>query len=110
MPLDILHLRLGLSDRLACMEDILQDTNQLVGAQRRDPALRHLRNELDAGSGESSEYVIADDGLLWHAPRGGAYAIAVPKQLVPAVLALVHGTYGHPGAARTTILIERKYH
>ena len=110
MPLDTPHPRRGLSDRLARMEDILRDTNQLVKAQRRDPALRHLRREPDAGSGESSEYVIADDGLLWHAPRGRAYAIAVPKQLVPAVLALVHGTYGHPGAARTTILIERKYH
>ena len=31
-------------------------------------------------------------------------------QLVLAVLALVHITYGCPGTARTSILIGRKYH
>ena len=25
-------------------------------------------------------------------------------------LALVHGTFGHPGIAKTTTIIERKYH
>ena len=92
------------------MEDTLRDTTQLVAAQRQDPTLQQLRNELEAGRGENGEYVLADDNLLWHAPRGRAYAIAVPKQLVPGVLALIHGTYGHPGVARTTIHVERKYH
>lgn len=35
--------------------------------------------------------------------------MAVPRELIPRVLALVHGTFGHPGVARTEILIERKY-
>ena len=38
------------------------------------------------------------------------YAIAEPKQLVPVVLALIYGTYGHPGVARTSVLTERKFH
>ena len=110
LPLDTPELRRGLSAQLVRMEDTLRDTTQLVEAQRKDHHLQHLRGELEAGRGENREYVLADDNLLWHAPRGRAYAMAVPKQLVPAVLALVHGTYGHPGAARTTILIERRYH
>ena len=92
------------------MENTLRDTAQLVDAQKQDPTLRLLRNQLEAGQAEGTDYVLADDHLLWHAPRGRMYAIAVPQQLVPAVLALIHGTYGHPGVARTTILIERKYH
>lgn len=54
--------------------------------------------------------MLADDGLLWHAPPGRTYVIAVPKRLVPAIPALTHGTYGHLGVARITILIETKYH
>ncbi|CAB1102956.1 unnamed protein product [Ectocarpus sp. CCAP 1310/34] len=75
-----------------------------------DDFLQPVRSEMEAGRGEDCEYVLADDGLLWHSPRGRTYAIAVPKQLVSAVLALVYGVYGHPGTARTTLLIERKYH
>lgn len=32
-----------------------------------------------------------------------------PKMLVPGGFALVHGTFGHPGVARTTRFIRRKY-
>ncbi len=84
------------------------DTPQLVEAQRQDPWLQDLRNALEAGRGEANDFMLANDGLLWHAPRGRTYAIAVPKLSVPAVLALTHGTYGHPGVARTSILIEWK--
>ena len=30
--------------------------------------------------------------------------------MVPGILAIVHTTYGHPGVARTTELVQRKYH
>ena len=36
--------------------------------------------------------------------------MAVPCNLVPGVLALAHGTFGHPGVARTTLIIADKYH
>eukprot|EP00752_Nemacystus_decipiens_P004057 g3715.t1 len=88
------------------MEDTLRDTTQLVAAQRHDPNFATAAERARSGA----RCVLADDDLLWHAPRGRAYAIAVPKHLVPGVLALVHGTYRHPGVARTTILVERKYH
>ena len=108
--LDTPELRRGLSANLEWMENTLRDPTQLVEAQQRDPTLGPIRALLEAGRGNGTNYVLADDHLLWHAPRGWTYAIAVPRHLVPGVLALVHGTYGHPGTARTTLLIERKYH
>lgn len=102
--------RRGCSAELSRMEDTLRDRTRLVDAQRKDDTLRLPRSRLEAGQGEDGDYLLDDHQLLWHAPRGRAYAIALPRQLVPAVLALVHGTYGHPGVARTTMLIERKYH
>ncbi|CAB1098497.1 unnamed protein product [Ectocarpus sp. CCAP 1310/34] len=107
-PLDTPELQRGLSTKLAQMEDTFRDTARLVEAQRRHPTLQRLLADLKAGRGEDEDYILADDHLLLHAPRGRACAIAVPKELVPTVLALVHGTYGHPGAACTTLFIERK--
>ena len=108
--LDTPRLRRGLSANLERMENILRDPAQLAEAQRRDPTLGPIRAMLEAGQGDGASYVLADNNLLWHAPRGWSYAIAVPHQLVPGVLALIPGTYGHTGSARTTLLIERKFH
>lgn len=58
-------------------------------------------------------YVLDDQHLLWHAPRGETPAVAVPRELIPRVLGVgvgTHGTFGDPGAARATMLIERKYY
>ena len=102
------ELRRGLSANLERMENILRDPAQLAHAQR------HLPYPRPAGVGQrqrnDTNHVLSDNGLLWHAPRGWMYAIAVSRQLVPGVLAHVHGTYGHPGIVRTTLLIERKFH
>eukprot|EP00752_Nemacystus_decipiens_P008157 g7296.t1 len=108
--LDTPELRRGLSANLERMENVLRDPVQLADAQRQDPTLGPIREALEAGQGDGSHYVLSDNDLLWHAPRGGTYAIAVPRRLIPGVLALVHGTYGHPGTARTTLLIARKFH
>ena len=29
--------------------------------------------------------------------------------MAPGILALVHSTFGHPGVARTTLLVQNKY-
>lgn len=105
-----LPLATGHSEQLARMERILRSTKQLALAQQNDLVLGDMCTQLKKGKGENKDYILDDHQLLWHAPRGKAYAVAVPRELIPGVLALVHGTYGHPGVARTTILIERKYH
>ena len=108
--LDTPRLRRGLSANLERMENILRNPAQLAKAGRRDPTLGPIRAMLEVGQGDGTSYAPADDNLLWHAPRGWSYAIVVPHQLVPGVLALIHRTNGHTGTARTTLLIERKFH
>ena len=107
LPLTICR---GHSERLEQMETTLRDIKLLREAQTSDPLLGPIRTALDKGEGEKGDYVLDDQDLLWHAPRGKAHAIAVPRRLVPGVLALTHGTFGHPGVARTTLLVEAKYH
>ncbi|CAN0166915.1 unnamed protein product, partial [Ectocarpus fasciculatus] len=98
------------SARLEELENILRDTKLLIKSQCRDPILGPIRRQLEKSRGENGDYVLDDQQLLWHAPRGRQYAVATPRHLVPGVLALVHGTFGHPGVARTTLLIEKRYH
>ena len=54
-----------------------------------------------------SDHVQTHDDVLWYVSRAHGYVTAVPKHLLPAVLAPFR-RYGHPGAARTTLLIKRK--
>jgi len=55
------------------------------------------------------EYLLDDEGLLWYAPKGEDPKLVIPRVMVPGVLALVHSTFGHPGVARTTLLVQGKY-
>ena len=100
----------GHSDQLEQMEATLRDVKHLGEAQKEDLLLGPIRAALEKGQGEKGDYVLDDQNLLWHAPRGNAHATAVPRTLVPGVLALAHGTFGHPGVARTILLVESKYH
>ena len=69
-----------------------------------------IREALEKGEGETSDYVLDDQDLLFHAPRGKLHVVALPRKLIPGVLALAHETFGHPGRARATLLIADKYH
>ena len=53
--------------------------------------------------------VADDNGLLWCAPLCIVLRLTIPRSLVPGILALAHTTYDHPGVARTTELVQRKY-
>ena len=99
----------GHSEELERMEAILRDTARLVEAQQEDPLLGPIRKALEKGEQETGDYVLDDQNLLFHAPRGLAHVVALPRTLVPGVLALAHGTFGHPGIARTTLIIADKY-
>ena len=63
--LDTPELRRGLSANLERMENTLRDPTQLVEAQQRDPTLGPIRALLEAGRGNGTNYVLADDHLLW---------------------------------------------
>ena len=92
------------------MERVLRDGDQLKKAQQDDLRLKPIRDNLERGEGEQADYILDDQGLLWFAPRGAAHVVALPRKLVSAVLALAHGTFGHSGIARTTIIVADKYH
>ena len=80
---------------------------ELMKQQREDSRLLGNIQDVDNG-GIGGECVADDGGLLWYAPPGSILR-TIPRSLVPGILALVHTTCGHPGIARTTELVQRKY-
>ena len=71
-----------------------------MARQREDFHLLGRVRDLDNG-GTGGEYVTDDDGLLWYAPLGSILHLAIPRSLVPDVLAFVHTTYGPTDHPRT---------
>ena len=64
----------------------------------------------NSGSGAvGGECLLDDEGILWHAFKGEDPKLAIPRVMMPGVLALVHSTCGHPGVERTTVIVQRKY-
>ena len=94
--------------------EVLRDTPRLVQRQREDarlgPIWGRLRGRGDRQSPEgTANYVLDGNDLLWSVPRGETPKLAIPRALVPGVLALVLSTYGHPGVARTLLLNKGEY-
>ena len=83
----------GHSEQLEMMENILRNPSKLAASQQEDLLLGPIRTALQKGSGEDGEYVLDDQNLFFHAPRGKLHVIALPRKLVPGVLALAHGRY-----------------
>lgn len=80
--------------------------------QTNDATLRDLSSWINNNRGRVENYVADDQQILWSVPsvpRERGHGVAVPSVLVPRVLALVHGTFGHPGVARTSPLIRNKF-
>ena len=80
-----------------------------MARQREDSHLQGKVQDLNNGR-TGGEYVTDDDGLLWYAPPGSILRLAIPRSLLPGVLAFVHTNFGHPGVARTTELTPWKHH
>ena len=93
---------------LAETADILKNSQLLEEKQRRDAVLEPILTKLRMGE-IGGEYLLDDEGLLWYAPKGEDPKLVIPRVMVPGVLALVHSTFGHPGVARTTLLVQGKY-
>ena len=94
--------------------DVLRDPPKLVRLQKDDARLGpiggRLRRESDRQTPEgTADYVVEDNDLLWSAPPKKEPKLAIPRALVPGMLALAHGTYGHPGVARILLLVGDTY-
>ena len=86
---------------------LLRKPQELIKQQREGSYLLGKIQDIDNG-GTGGGYVTDDDGLLWYAPPGSILRLAIPRSLVPGILVFVYTTYGHPGAARTTQLMQKK--
>ena len=75
--------------------DLLRKPQELMERQREDSHLLGRVRGLNNG-GTGGEYVTDDDGLLWYVLPGSILRLAIPRSLVPGVLAFFHTTYGHP--------------
>lgn len=53
--------------------------------------------------------MLNDGGIPWRARKGKDPKLAIPKVMIPGLMALVHSTFDHPGIARTTLLVQGKY-
>ena len=91
------------------VKELLQDTPELVKNQSKDPALLEVVKDLVSG-GMGGDYVLDEKQLLWYSPVGSAPRLAIPQSLKAGIMALVHTTYGHPGVARTILLVQQHYH
>lgn len=60
-------------------------------------------------TGEDRSYLLDDESILWHVPKKEDPKLAIPRPVVPGVLALVHSTIGHPGVAGTVLLVRRAH-
>ena len=88
---------------------LLRKPQELMKRQGEDShLLGNIENLGNGGTG--GQYVTDDNELLWYAPPGFMLRLGIPRSLVPGILALVHTTHDHPGVARTTELMQRKYH
>ena len=90
--------------------ETLRNPPRLDQHQREDARLGPVGGRL-GGDGvrqtpEGTANYVLD--LLWNAPPGGGAKLAMPRAVVPGVLALVHSTYENPGVAPTLLLTWAK--
>lgn len=91
--------------------DVPRDPPRLVRRQMEDARLGPIGGRLRGGSDRQTPEGTADyiNDLLWSAPPGEEPKLAITRTLTPGVLVLVHSVYGHPGVARTRMLVRGKY-
>ena len=90
----------------------LKETSILVTQQNNYPFLRQIRNSL-VGKNERLEnerYLIDNKELVWYTPDDSKPVLAVPRSMVPELLALVHTLHGHAGVGATFALIRDHFH
>ena len=58
----------------------------------------------------SDKYSIDDQDLVWYSDDWGKMVLAIPRNMVPDLLALVHTQHGHPGVAATLTLLRQRFY
>ena len=59
---------------------------------------------------EHDRYLIDEKNLVWYTPNDSKPVLAVPRSMVPELLALVHTLHGHAGVGATLALVRSHFH
>ena len=59
---------------------------------------------------ERDRYLIDEKNLVWYTPNDSKPVLAVPRSMVPELLALVHTLHGHAGVGATLALVRSHFH
>lgn len=95
----------GMVERLM---GLLKSTLLLGRKQADDANLGQIRREMMEGGWQRAgggTCLLHGGNLLWIPSQGQAPRLAIPRFLIPGVLALVHSTFGHLGVAKTTKVV-----
>ena len=90
------------------MLQVLLDTPELVKRQAKDSFLANAISNVKKKGG-CDPYMLDEERLLWYSSITSPSRLAMPRSMIPGVMALVHTTYAHPEVGRTTELIQRKF-
>ncbi|CAM9478629.1 unnamed protein product, partial [Sphacelaria rigidula] len=63
----------------------------------------------EGASKRRDAYVLDENDLIWHTSPKEPAKLAIPRSLVPGLLAWVHTTHGHAGVMRTTAVVNARY-
>ena len=92
----------------------LTDITALRGRQQHDHWLGRVRSQLLSGQPGDVRYadcyMIDDRDLIWYSTKEAREpTLAIPRAMVPELLALIHYLHGHPGVASTLALTRERF-
>ena len=90
----------------------LTETFLLAAQQNNDPLLKQIIMswvEKKTCPGHD-RYLIDERNLVWYTPNDSKPVLAVPRSMVPELLALVHTLHGHAGGGATPALVRSHFH
>ena len=94
-----------------CSEGTNRDISTSRAAKQRSP-LESDYNELGRKKTcpEHDRYLIDEKNLVWYTPNDSKPVLAVPRSMVPELLALVQTLHGHPGVGATLALVRSHFY
>ena len=90
----------------------LTETSLLATQQNNKPLLKQIIMSWveKKTCPEHDRYLIDEKNLAWYTPNDSKPVLAVPRRMIPELLALVHTLHGHAGVGATLALVRSHFH
>ena len=90
----------------------LTETSLLAAQQNNDPLLKQIimSGVEKKPCPEHDRYLIHEKNLVWYTPNDSKPVLAVPRSMVPELLALVHTLHGHARVGAKLALVRNHFH